>query len=148
MPKTSHLEAVKIQARAVGPIVKALEARLGKDEAHRLVGDAIAESWAEYVASSYPDMGHPRNQYSDFPSESIIATDTDTEFRTRVVHCAFADYFRSIGEPEVGALLTCGVDFAVESRIHPDWTFSRTQTLMMGADHCDFCWKRDAAGEA
>ena len=55
-------------------------------------------------------------------------------------------YFRSIGEPEVGALLTCGVDFAVERRLRPEWEFRRTQTRMQGAPFCDFRWRRRAKG--
>ena len=76
-----------------------------------------------------------------------IATDTDTEFRRNITSCEFAEYFRSIGEPELGGLLTCGVDFAVERRTNPDWTFTRTQTLMLGADYCDFCWTRNDASD-
>ena len=52
--------------------------------------------------------------------------------------------FREIGEPEIGALLTCGVDFAVERRLRPDWDFERTQTRMQGASFCDFRWRRRA----
>ena len=50
MAKTSVLEAVKIQARAIVPVVKALEAELGKARAHEIVGNAIAESWGEFLA--------------------------------------------------------------------------------------------------
>ncbi len=44
MTSIAHLQAVKIQARAVMPIVKALEAELGKENAHEPVGNAIAQS--------------------------------------------------------------------------------------------------------
>ena len=37
---------------------------------------------------------------------------------------------RSIGAADVGALITCGVDFAAEAVLRPDWEFRRTQTLM------------------
>ena len=114
MAKISSLDAVKIQARAVVPIAKALEARLGKAEAHQLIGEAIAESWAEFVASRQGASDHPRDANNDFPVERVIVTDKDDEYRVNMTHCAFADYFRRIGEPEVGALLTCGVDYAVK----------------------------------
>ena len=57
-----------------------------------------------------------------------------------MTRCQFADYFRAIGEPEIGALLTCGVDFVNEAIQRPDWEFRRTQTLMKGAAYCDFRW--------
>lgn len=41
--KPTSLDAVKIQARAVITIVRALERELGKERAHSIVGRAIAE---------------------------------------------------------------------------------------------------------
>ena len=46
--KTSILDATKIQARIVIPIVKALERELGKQAAHELVGRAIAENYVAW----------------------------------------------------------------------------------------------------
>src|SRR6267154_434306 len=46
--KTTALDAVKIQARAVIPIVRALERELGRERAHSIVGRAIADSHAEW----------------------------------------------------------------------------------------------------
>jgi len=70
-----------------------------------------------------------------------VVEDTETTFGVNMTKCLFAEYFRSIGEPEIGALLTCGVDFANEASLRPDWKFERTQTLMKGAPFCDFRWR-------
>lgn len=143
MAAVSNLEAVKIQARAVIPIVRALEARIGVVEAHQLVGDAIANAWADHVQAHSDTSDHPRGAVeSPFPVERVIARDSADEYAVNMTRCGFADYFRSIGAADVGALLTCGVDYEVERRLRPDWTFTRTQTLMQGASHCDFCWRR------
>ena len=72
----------------------------------------------------------------------MVVEDSDTAFSHNITGCAFADYFRAIGEPEIGALMTCGVDFAAEGRIRPDWEFKRSQTRMQGADFCDFRWRK------
>ena len=145
------LEATKIQARAVIPIVKALEAELGKARAHALVGEAIA---ANYVAwrrkRGFETNSHPGDEGEnkpDFPVEFEVVESTDQTYGHNITACAFAEYFRSIGEPEIGALMTCGVDFAAEALIRPDWVFSRTQTRMQGAPHCDFRWRRRDPGE-
>ena len=45
---TSILDATKIQARIVIPIVKVLEKELGKERAHHIVGEAIAQSYVAY----------------------------------------------------------------------------------------------------
>ena len=142
--KPSMLDAVKIQARVVIPIVKALEAELGKQRAHEIVGRAIAEAYADWQATRNPARNtHPRegNAANVFPVESEVVDDTDASLGINMTRCQFAEYFRQIGEPEIGALLTCGVDFATQAKLRPDWTFERTQTLMKGASHCDFRWR-------
>ena len=50
------------------------------------------------------------------------------------------EFFRQIGEPEMDALVTCGVDYAAENLIRPEWEFERMQTRMQGASHCGFRW--------
>ena len=149
MSRISMLEAVKIQGHALIPVVKALEAELGKERAHRIVGDAIAANWAAVVASRTPEVDrHPGEGevLFDFPVESEVVEHTADSFGRDFKACAFADHFREIGESEIGALLTCGVDFETERRVRPGWEFRRTQTRMQGAPFCDFRWrKKDAA---
>ena len=133
MPKqTTALEAVKIQARAVIPIVRALERELGKGRAHALVGQAIAESYAEWQTKAVTARNsHPRNTdiEAQLPIETDVVEDSDTTYAV------------------VGAPLTCGVDFAAEAALRPDWDFRRTQTIMGGASHCDFRWRLRTAAE-
>ena len=119
MGKISTLDALRIQARAVAPIVAALESRLGKPAAYALVGDAIAESWAEYYAGCLSGPEHPREMMTPFPLDRVIVTDSEAEYRTHITRCDAADYFRAAGIPEIGSLLSCGVDHAVEKRRCP-----------------------------
>jgi hypothetical protein len=42
----------------------------------------------------------------------------------------------------LGFLLVCTADFAVAEGFDPDIKFTRTQTIMQGASHCDFRYKR------
>ena len=146
---TSILDATKIQARIVIPIVKALEKELGKERAHHIVGEAIAQSYVAYRDKlGIEEDRHPREEGQEsgngpaFPVEREIVEDTDKTFGQNITKCAFADYFHSIGEPEIGALMTCGVDFAAEARMRPSWEFRRTQTRMQGAPFCDFRWRK------
>jgi hypothetical protein len=131
--KLSMLDAVKAQARA-----------------HTIVGTAIANDYAKWQARRIPTRNlHPRGiGDSPFPVERQVVGDTPTSFAVNMTRCRFADYFREIGEPEIGALLTCGVDFANEALQRPDWTFTRTQTLMQGAPHCDFRWQLTGSDDA
>ena len=142
--KPTLLDAVKIQARAVIPIVKALEHEIGAARAYALVGDAIARDYTSWQSRRIPVRNvHPRdgNAASAFPIETAVVNDTETTYSVNMTKCQFAEYFRGIGEPEIGALLTCGVDFANEANLRPEWEFKRTQTLMQGAAYCDFRWR-------
>jgi predicted hydrocarbon binding protein len=140
------LDATKIQARAVIPIVKALEAEIGRERAHEIVGRAIGQSYIGVREQRGFELdSHPRTDDDgglEFPVERQIVEDSEQRFGFNVTDCAFADYFRRIGEPEIGALMTCGVDFPAEARMRPGWTFERTQTRMQGAGYCDFRWRK------
>jgi len=60
---TSLLDATKIQARIVIPIVKALEKELGKERAHHIVGEAIAQSYVAYRDKlGIEEDRHPREE--------------------------------------------------------------------------------------
>lgn len=144
MSRISILDAVKIQSRALIPVVRALEAELGEERAHEIVGRALAESYADLRAGMTDARDeHPGEAEGlDFPVETEVVDHTETSYGFDITGCAFADYFRSIGEPEIGALMTCGVDFAVEKRLRPGWEFRRTQTRMQGAKTCDFRWRK------
>ena len=150
MSKPSILEAVKIQSRIVIPIVKALERELGTERAHAIVGRAIAESYVAYRERlGFEPDGHPAGESAnapDFPVEREVVERSEEAYGFNVTGCRFAEYFRAIGEPRIGALMTCGVDFAAEARMRPGWEFRRTQTRMQGAPHCDFRWRKRESG--
>jgi hypothetical protein len=143
--KPTMIDAVKIQARVVIPIVKALERELGRERAHAIVGSAIAASYAEWQSSRARALNmHPRegNAAHGFPVETEVVEDTESSFGVDMVRCQFAEYFRSIGEPAIGSLLTCGVDFAAQAALRPDWEFRRSEgSLMSGAPRCEFRWR-------
>lgn len=98
--KPSALDAVKIQARVVIPIVSALEHELGTGRAHSIVGRAIAESYAEWQGkavsalrtsirgtptsrSSSPSKPTSRLGVSPLPSDHGGASHCDFRWRLR-----------------------------------------------------------------
>lgn len=142
----SILDAVKIQSRVVIPIVRELEKEIGKERAHALIGRAIANSYVSYrEKKGFEKNSHPRVEQefdNGFPVERDVVDDSEDTYGYNITACQFAEFFRSIGEPEIGALMTCGVDYAAEELVRPDWGFERTQTRMQGASHCDFRWRK------
>ena len=66
---------------------------------------------------------------------------TPETLRFDVHSCKYAELFRALGERELGAMLLCAGDFPVAEVGGPDVQFTRSQTLMQGATHCDFCYR-------
>ena len=58
-----------------------------------------------------------------------------------VTHCRFADFFRALGEPELGALLICETDFDIAAAGSGEVTFTRDRTIMQGAPSCTFRYR-------
>jgi hypothetical protein len=58
-----------------------------------------------------------------------------------VTHCRFAEFFRALGEPELGALLICATDFDIAAAGGGEVSFTRDQTIMQGASSCTFRYK-------
>jgi hypothetical protein len=65
---------------------------------------------------------------------------TDDGFDMDVSSCVYARFFQELGEPELGFMLVCSADFDMVEEM-PDLELNRTQTIMQGADHCDFRYR-------
>jgi hypothetical protein len=63
-------------------------------------------------------------------------------FAVDVTGCRYAEFYKELGEPELGFLLVCSADFDTVEGFGPDVELTRTQTIMQGASHCDFRYKR------
>jgi L-2-amino-thiazoline-4-carboxylic acid hydrolase-like protein len=59
-------------------------------------------------------------------------------FAVNVTECRYAQFYKEIGAPELGFLLTCSADFRMAEGFGADVQLTRTQTIMQGASHCDF----------
>jgi hypothetical protein len=59
-----------------------------------------------------------------------------------VTRCRYAEFYRELGEAELGLLLVCSADFAMAEGFGPGSELTRKQTIMQGASHCDFRYRR------
>jgi hypothetical protein len=46
--------------------------------------------------------------------------------------------YMALGIPELGCLLSCNRDYALIQGFNPEIKLTRTQTIMDGAEFCDF----------
>jgi hypothetical protein len=146
------IEQAKIQAQVLVPLVKALQAELGKERANALVCEALGdvyrrlgEQWWQAKESTHVGenmaLAFASFAKGDAVEYSVRAQSQDT-YEFDVTGCRYAQFYRELGEPELGFLLVCSSDFLFAEGFGPDIKLTRTQTIMQGASHCDFRYRR------
>jgi hypothetical protein len=151
-PKLSLLDKSRIQAQVLVPVLKALRSELGKEKADSIVRQAL-RGWSQQLFAAIGDgiEGHPRRKWAALQaawaeiSEPHVALEVirhDKEaFDLDITECRFAEFFRALGEPELGALLVCDPDFDVVAAGGGEVSLTREETLMQGARRCSFRYK-------
>ena len=142
------LQRRRIEANIIAPIYKAMVAENGADKAAEIIRGAIAtdarKSGAEFAAretggptiATFIDIQRLWRKGDALVTDTLVQTD-DT-FSFNVTRCRYAEMYREMGLQDIGALLSCVRDAEFIAGYNPDITFSRSQTLMQGASHCDF----------
>jgi hypothetical protein len=151
-PTVSLLDEVKLQAKVLVPMIHALREKLGKAEADRLVETALRE-WSRdlYRRIGAEKGGGARQQWDAIWADlrPRIGNAIDREFlkddgvvrEYNVTRCSYAEFFKALGEAELGRFLLCDLDHDVAEVGAPDVEFKRTQTIMQGAPYCDFRYR-------
>lgn len=142
------IEQIKIQAQVLVPLVKTLQAELGEDRANALVRKALADQYRKFGEKWWRTQGarNPEDKVAaafemfaagDALEYDVLKQDPDA-FELNVTKCRYAEFYKRIGAPELGFLLTCSADFAHADGFGAGVKLTRTQTIMQGASHCDF----------
>jgi hypothetical protein len=92
------------------------------------VGKIMASAFASYARDDALDYA--------------IIEQSEDAFGFDVTGCRYAEFYKELGEPELGFLLVCSADFDTAEGFGRDIQLTRTQTIMQGASHCDFRYKR------
>jgi hypothetical protein len=148
--EASNLDQLKAQAQVLIPYYKALVAEIGKERAIEISSKAMNDFYCnigQQINMFYP--GSPIEKISALTP--FYATDNALEYQEfkktpdvyeyKVTACQYAEYYKELGEPELGYLFVCGGDFTIAEGINPDLELTRKQTIMQGAENCDFCYK-------
>jgi hypothetical protein len=146
------IEEVKLQARVLVPVVRALREKLGREAADALVGTALREWSRDLHRRIGADKGGSARQRFDAIWDDLrprIGDAVDREMLRdepgvrdyNITRCAYAEFFKALGEPELGRFLLCDLDFDIAEVGAPDVEFRRTQTIMSGAAYCDFRYR-------
>src|SRR5437763_3781884 len=125
-PNVSLLDKTRVQAQFLFPILRALRTEHEKDKAEAIVKQALRD-WSKQLFAAIGDSieGSPRRKWAAIQSvfgevsgrevEVEILRHDEEALELDVTRCRFAEFFRALGEPELGALLICEADFDIAS---------------------------------
>ena len=142
------IEQVKIQARVLVPLVKALQAKLGEERANAIVRQALGDQYRKLGEAWWRAQGdHSLGDklaasFEQFAAgnalEYEVVQKTPEAFDVNVTGCRYARFYQQLGVPELGFLLVCSSDFPMTEGFGAGVQLTRTRTIMQGASHCDF----------
>jgi hypothetical protein len=107
------IEQVKIQARALVPLIKALQAELGEERANAIVRSALGDLYRSYGekwwrARGSHDLGSNIAQaFDSFAAGNAldyeVIKQTPDAFEVNVTGCRYAEFYKKMGIPELGS---------------------------------------------
>lgn len=137
----------EVEARIVAPLVEALAAEFGRERVLEIVRRTIIEIARGQGAQLAAQTGNNsltafRESLAAWTQDEALELDvleqSDDRLAFNVTRCRYAELYRALGIPELGALLSCNRDFALIEGFNGDVTLTRTQTILQGAACCDF----------
>ncbi len=149
-PSITHLERRKIEAGVLIPMVQAFQRAIGKERANEIAREVIVElarqdgaRWAAQYGDDLPAMQKVSGVWAGGGSLAIEPLGQSAgRLDFNVTRCQYAEFYKNLGLPELGYLFHCNRDFAMVEGFSKGLALERTQTIMQGASHCDFRFRR------
>jgi hypothetical protein len=145
--KLPLLEQREIEARIVGPLIRAFADELGEERALAVVARVIRglarQSGAELARllgeQTLDAFARTLDRWREKGALEIdILEQSPERLSFNVTRCRYAEMYRALGLADLGASLSCQRDYALAQGFNPDIELTRTQTIMEGAPFCDF----------
>ena len=153
----SILQQAKIQAQVLVPLLKAMQAELGEEQANAIVRKALRDLYRHYGEEFWRTKNEENlgktmaSAFATFARDDALDSEVKEQsqdaFAIDVRRCRYAEFYKAMGEPELGFLLVCSADYHMAEGFGPEIELTRTQTIMLGASHCDFRYRRSRASE-
>jgi len=152
-PPPDYMNAVgllnrrEIEARVLAPLLDALYTEFDRERVLQIVRNVIQEiarqqgtQDANNVEAN--DLEHFAALQETRKKDNSIQTEvlelTHKKFSYNVFRCRYAEMYNHLGISELGKMLSCDRDFALIEGYNPHIQLTRSQTIMEGADICDF----------
>jgi predicted ArsR family transcriptional regulator len=147
LSKVPLLARREIEVRMVAPLIQALAPACGQDQVRaklkeviaalaRQAGAQMAAEGGENTLAAMDTVVQMWGYDGSLEVEPLRHTNDRYEFNVR--RCRYAEMYRELGLADLGLVMSCGRDFAFFQGFNPRIELTRTQTIMEGADHCDF----------
>jgi hypothetical protein len=140
----------EIEARLLVPLLEALGQEFGREEVLDVTRRTIVEVARRQGAELAQSMGgctlahlaaSLENWKKDDALQIEVLEQSEECFSFNVTRCRYAELYRSLGISELGKLLSCNRDGALIEGFNPGVKLERTQTIMGGAEFCDFRYR-------
>ncbi|MEJ2166769.1 MAG: L-2-amino-thiazoline-4-carboxylic acid hydrolase [Desulfobacterales bacterium] len=140
----------EVEARILAPVIAGLGEAFGRDEVLGVVRDTIINIARQQGALLGQQMGgnslkHFADSLQFWTKDNALEMDvieqSEKVLSFNVTRCRYAELYESLGIRAMGAIFSCTRDFALVEGFNPDISLRRTQTIMEGADYCDFRYR-------
>ncbi len=140
----------EIEARILAPLLRALGHEFDPqrvwDVACQVIFEQARQQGAQLAHSvEKNDLEHFADFQETWKKDNAILTEvlelSSKRFAFNVYRCRYADMYQHLGVPGLGKVLSCDRDYAFIEGYNPHLRLTRTQTIMEGADICDFCFE-------
>jgi len=156
MPKLPLIEQREIEARIVGPLIRAFAAEIGEERTLEIVrilirrlareaGNNLALAVGEQTLEAFA-RGLDRWRENG-ALEIDLLEQSPTRLSFNVTRCRYAEMYTALGLADLGGSLSCERDHALIDGFNPDIELTRTQTIMQGATFCDFRFRLRGADD-
>lgn len=145
------LEKRRIEAAMLKHVYDTLCETHGEVVAARAVADAVRRSAIEQAQELARAVGGKTSMQTFVDRQqqwrmggaltTEVVEQTETTYVYKVTRCRYAEMYREMGLGHIGHLLSCQRDGTFCEGYDPRLRLTRTQTIMQGADHCDFNYR-------
>lgn len=149
--RLSLLTRREVEARILAPLLEAVAEEYGEDKMLDLLRSTITrvardqgrDLAARLGGNSLADFARSAAQWTQGDALEIeVLEQTDEVLAFNVTRCRYAEMYEALGMRSLGRTLSCARDAAMVQGFSPEIELRRTQTIMEGATHCDFVYRR------
>jgi hypothetical protein len=137
----------EIEALIAVPLIQAFSEEFGGDKAletaRKVIRNLAHEAGKGLAAlvggNQMEDLAKAMSLFSQGGALEMDIVERDpARLLMNVTRCQYAEMYKENGIEEFGCLLSCSRDFALVEGFNPKINLTRTQTIMEGANYCDF----------